>query len=85
MALTPLWLIAETRVGFRTINQSECLTYWQTGEPQGKAGAYAIQGRGGVFVEKLEGSYSAVVGLPLAETEQLLNKFSVPLWNTGTK
>jgi len=77
--------IAETRVGFRTINQSECLTYWQTGEPQGKAGAYAIQGRGGVFVEKLEGSYSAVVGLPLAETEQLLNKFSVPLWNTGTK
>ncbi len=77
--------IVETRVGFRTISQSECLTYWQTGEPQGKAGAYAIQGRGGVFVEKLEGSYSAVVGLPLAETEQLLNKFSVPLWNTGTK
>ncbi|MDG1818590.1 MAG: Maf family protein [Porticoccaceae bacterium] len=77
--------IAETRVGFRTISQSECQIYWQTGEPQGKAGAYAIQGRGGVFVEKLEGSYSAVVGLPLAETEQLLKKFSVPLWNTGTK
>ena len=75
--------ISETRVEFRTISQSECLIYWQSGEPQGKAGAYAIQGRGGVFVEKLEGSYSGVVGLPLAETEQLLNKFSVPLWNTS--
>lgn len=75
--------VSETRVEFRTISQSECLIYWQSGEPQGKAGAYAIQGRGGVFVEKLEGSYSGVVGLPLAETEQLLNKFSVPLWNTS--
>ena len=73
--------ISETRVRFRTIAQSECLIYWQTGEPQGKAGAYAIQGRGGVFVEYLEGSYSGVVGLPLADTEQLLKKFSVPLWN----
>ena len=75
--------VSETRVEFRTISQSECLIYWQSGEPQGKAGAYAIQGRGGVFVEKLEGSYSGVVGLPLAETEQLLQRFSVPLWNTG--
>jgi septum formation protein len=75
--------VSETRVEFRTISQSECLIYWQSGEPQGKAGAYAIQGRGGVFVEKLEGSYSGVVGLPLAETEQLLDKFSVPLWNTS--
>ena len=74
--------VSETRVEFRTISQSECLIYWQSGEPQGKAGAYAIQGRGGVFVEKLEGSYSGVVGFPLAETEQLLNKFSVRLWNS---
>lgn len=77
--------VSETLVEFRTISQSECLIYWQTDEPKGKAGAYAIQGRGGVFVEKLEGSYSGVVGLPLAETEQLLNKFSVPLWNSGQK
>ena len=75
--------LSETRVEFRTISQSECLIYWQSGEPQGKAGAYAIQGRGGVFVEKLEGSYSGVVGLPLAETEQLLQRFSVPLWNAS--
>lgn len=77
--------VSETLVEFRTISQSECLIYWRTGEPEGKAGAYAIQGRGGIFVEKLEGSYSAVVGLPLAETEQLLNKFSVPLWNSSQK
>jgi len=77
--------VSETLVEFRTISQSECLIYWQTGEPEGKAGAYAIQGRGGIFVEKLEGSYSGVVGLPLAETEQLLNKFSVPLWNSSQK
>ena len=77
--------VSETLVEFRTISQSECLIYWQSGEPEGKAGAYAIQGRGGIFVEKLEGSYSAVVGLPLAETEQLLNKFSVPLWNSSQK
>lgn len=74
--------ISETRVRFRTITESECLIYWLTGEPEGKAGAYAIQGRGGVFVEQLEGSYSGVVGLPLAETEQLLSAFSVPLWTT---
>ncbi len=77
--------VSETLVKFRTISQSECLIYWQTGEPEGKAGAYAIQGCGGIFVEKLEGSYSGVVGLPLAETEQLLNKFSVPLWNSSQK
>ena len=77
--------VSETLVEFRTISQSECRIYWQSGEPEGQAGAYAIQGRGGMFVEKLEGSYSAVVGLPLAETEQLLNKFSVPLWNSSQK
>jgi septum formation protein len=77
--------VSETLVEFRTITLPECLIYWQTGEPEGKAGAYAIQGRGGVFVERLEGSYSGVVGLPLAETEQLLNKFSVPLWNSSQK
>ena len=75
--------VSETLVYFRTITPEECLIYWQTGEPRGKAGAYAIQGRAGIFVEKLEGSYSGVVGLPLAETEQLLAEFSVPCWNSG--
>ena len=67
--------VSETRVEFRTISQFECLIYWQSGEPEGKS----------VFVENLEGSYSGVVGLPLAETEQLLKRFSVPLWNSSQK
>jgi septum formation protein len=50
----------------------EILAYWQMGEPQDKAGAYAIQGRGAVFIERLEGSYSGVMGLPLFETAELL-------------
>ena len=73
--------VSETAVFFRTISPEECLTYWQTGEPLGKAGGYAVQGYGAVFVQKIEGSYSGVVGLPLAETEQLLREFNVPLWN----
>ncbi len=63
-----------TEVSFRDISSSELAQYWQSGEPLGKAGAYAIQGLGAVFVEKIHGSYSAVVGLPLLETQQLLQK-----------
>jgi septum formation protein len=48
------------------------LAYWQTGEPLDKAGGYAIQGRGGLFIESIMGSFSGVVGLPLFETAQLL-------------
>jgi len=51
--------------------------YWQTGEPNGKAGGYAIQGKGAMFVEHLEGSYSNVVGLPLYESAQLLSKVGI--------
>ena len=61
-----------SRVKFHSVTDATILAYWQTGEPQDKAGAYAIQGRGAVFVEKLEGSYSGVMGLPLFETAQLL-------------
>ena len=50
-------------------------TYWETGEPQDKAGGYGIQGKGALFVEKIDGSYSNVVGLPLTETAQLLRLF----------
>jgi septum formation protein len=61
-----------TEVRFREISPDEALAYWHSGEPCDKAGAYAIQGRGGIFVEGLSGSYSGVVGLPVYETSQLL-------------
>jgi septum formation protein len=66
--------VSMTDVTFRTISQKEIQAYWQTGEPEGKAGAYAIQGLGGIFVASIRGSYSGVVGLPLFETAELLSK-----------
>jgi septum formation protein len=64
--------LSVTEVTFREINPDEALDYWQSGEPAGKAGAYAIQGQGGAFVESIAGSYTGVVGLPVAETADLL-------------
>jgi septum formation protein len=64
-------------VQFRDIDPDEALAYWQSGEPRDKAGAYAIQGRGGVFVENLAGSYSGVVGLPVFETARLLHEAGI--------
>ncbi|HPQ96503.1 MAG: septum formation inhibitor Maf [Thiothrix sp.] len=61
-----------SRVWFRELAEAEILAYWAQGEPRDKAGAYAVQGLGAVFVERLEGSYSGVMGLPLFETAQLL-------------
>ncbi len=61
-----------SRVSFRPITELEIEAYWASGEPRGKAGAYAIQGLGAVFVERLEGSFSGVMGLPLFETAGLL-------------
>lgn len=75
-------LMSETLVTFRTISDQECLNYWNTGEPEGKAGSYAIQGFGSIFVESIEGSYSGVVGLPIAETCSLLRRFEIPIWQT---
>lgn len=66
--------LASTDVRFREISPDEALAYWQSGEPADKAGAYAIQGRGGTFVDSIRGSYSNVVGLPVVETVQLLQK-----------
>ncbi len=66
--------VSETDVYFREIGQDEALAYWQSGEPRDKAGGYAIQGLGGVFVERIEGSYSGVVGLPVFETAALLRQ-----------
>jgi septum formation protein len=65
-------VVSITEVKFREISPDETLAYWQSGEPCDKAGAYAIQGRGGIFVEAISGSYSGVVGLPIFETSQLL-------------
>lgn len=64
--------LSVTRVRFRQISEAERELYWASGEPEGKAGAYAIQGLGAVFVPWIEGSYSGVMGLPLFETAGLL-------------
>jgi septum formation protein len=69
--------VSESAVWFRALTDAEIDSYWHTGEPQDKAGAYAIQGLGAVFVERLEGSYSGVMGLPLYETAQLLKDFGI--------
>lgn len=66
-----------TDVTFRSISDLEIEQYWRSGEPKDKAGSYAVQGLGSVFVASLSGSYSAVVGLPLFETAQLLNQFGI--------
>lgn len=66
-----------TRVRFRDLTDAEIKNYIASGEPMGKAGSYAIQGVGGVFVERIEGSYSGVMGLPIYETSILLSRFGV--------
>lgn len=70
-------LSVETEVRFRTLTRSEVLWYWDTGEPQDKAGSYGLQGIGAAFVESLSGSYSNVIGLPLSETIDLLRDYGV--------
>jgi len=66
-----------TRVTFTTFTKNLALQYIETGEPMDKAGAYGIQGRGAVLVKEIEGSYSNVVGLPLAEVVSALNKYRI--------
>ena len=65
--------VVVTQVQFKRLGDDEIATYLKSGEWQGKAGAYAIQGRAGAFVKKINGSYDNVVGLPLYETLALLN------------
>jgi septum formation protein len=72
--------VCRSAVRFRTVTLAECEAYWRSGEPCDKAGGYAIQGLGAVFIESLQGSYSAVMGLPLFETAALLAAAGVPLW-----
>ncbi|HTW38206.1 MAG TPA: Maf family protein [Steroidobacteraceae bacterium] len=72
--------LSESTVELRALSEAECLAYWDTGEPLDKAGAYAIQGCGAVFVRSLRGSFSGVMGLPLYETAQLLRAAGLPCW-----
>nr|WP_290668877.1 MULTISPECIES: nucleoside triphosphate pyrophosphatase [unclassified Halomonas] len=69
-----------TQVTMREISADEIADYWRTGEPADKAGGYAIQGLAAIFVQQIQGSHSAVVGLPLFETTNLLRRQGVPIW-----
>ena len=72
--------LSRSEVTFRDITRAEARDYWNTGESRDKAGGYAIQGYGAVFVAALRGSYSGVMGLPLYETAQMLRSAGVPCW-----
>jgi septum formation protein len=71
--------VSVTEVSFKTLTEVEMLAYWNTGEPSDKAGGYAIQGLGGLFIASITGSYSGVMGLPLFETAELLAKQGIHL------
>ena len=84
--ISVVWLVGVLReasvacvsqVRFASLDESTIAAYVATGEPFGKAGAYAIQGRGASLIEHLDGSYSGVMGLPLFETARLLRCFDV--------
>ncbi|MDR3415059.1 MAG: Maf family protein [Nevskia sp.] len=72
-------VLTVTRVSFGTIGSAAAEAYWASGEPADKAGAYAIQGYAARWVKRIEGSYSGVVGLPLYETCELLQRCGVEL------
>ena len=69
--------VVKTRVEFRVLDAASIAAYWRSGEPADKAGAYGIQGLGGALIKRIDGSYGAVVGLPLCETVALLEKVGV--------
>ena len=69
-----------SEVRFKSLAPTEIEAYWRTGEPRGKAGAYAIQGLGAAFIEHLSGSYSGVMGLPLFETAEVLQAAGIDVW-----
>lgn len=72
--------MAVTDVFFRELSDDLLQRYWQFDEPGDKAGGYAIQGLGAIFVEKIVGSYSNVVGLPIETLVPLLENFDIPYW-----
>ena len=72
--------LTRNRVSFRVLSAQEIESYCATTEPMDKAGAYAIQGKAAIFIDHLEGSYSAVMGLPLFETAELLRNAEIELF-----
>lgn len=87
---TAVWLVSSgreehrlshTRVRFSELSETDIRRYIATGEPFGRAGAYAIQGFAGGFIAGIEGSFSGVMGLPVYETCQLLRNFNIPVWS----
>jgi septum formation protein len=74
--------ITEARVRMKRLTEAEREGYLATGDWQGKAGGYSIQGPAGAFIPWISGSHSAIVGLPLAETAQLLAAAGYPVWGT---
>lgn len=73
------YALSITEVTFKTLSEAEILAYWHSGEPLDKAGSYAIQGVGSLFIERINGSFSGVMGLPLFETAQLLAREGIEL------
>lgn len=73
--------LSVSRVCFAALTPAQCAAYWDSGEPQDKAGAYAIQGRAAAFIAHLDGSYSGVMGLPLCETVDLLAAFGIDIFS----
>lgn len=73
--------LSASTVRFRALSDAECEGYWRSGEPLDKAGGYAVQGLAAAFIADLQGSYSGVMGLPLFETAELLQRAEVPIWN----
>lgn len=73
--------VVESRVVFAELEPQAIRAYWDSGEPQDKAGGYSVQGLGAVFIKRIEGSYSAIVGLPLRETAQLLTSRGIRVWS----
>jgi len=73
--------ISTSDVEFATLTDDMIRAYWDSGEPQGKAGSYAIQGLGAVFVSEISGSYTGVMGLPLFETAELLRYHGIRVWH----
>ncbi len=71
---------SETRIVFREVTHEEAEAYWSTGEPQDKAGSYAIQGLGAAFVKEMCGSYSGVVGLSIEKLVPMLKHVKIPIW-----
>ncbi len=66
--------LSRSEVEFAPLTEAQARAYWNTGEPADKAGGYAVQGKAALFIRRIEGSYSGIMGLPLFETGELLRK-----------